>query len=369
MSRHRILTGIDLPLEPSCGSTIWCNDTYPRLSDRFHTTFAALPGSGTWKHRFEETVPLASQKAPYGPGFERYADSLTSEVAQLLTRAEPDLIHAQHLGFGLALAFARAAGAIPLISIAHGTDIIVATEIGQARTVLHEIVAASTAVAVPNQAMADQVNTLTGNLYADRLVTVPWGIPLPAAPTTEPTTGSVLRLLHAGRLDDNKSTITAIDALAATREPHHLTVIGSGPELPALQARVQHHGLAHRVTFEPFAPRADLWARFRAFDAFVFTTRTLEAYGLVAIEAQAHGLPILYSDVPGLGATLGHGGLSYPPGDSHALAAVIDCVAANPHLRPILRQSAADNSRQHDIAATADRLGALSDTVIGATRA
>ncbi|MGP3684481.1 glycosyltransferase family 4 protein [Streptomyces sp. IBSNAI002] len=369
MKRHRILTGIDLPLEPSCGSTIWCNDTYPRLTNYFHTTFAALAGSGTWKHSFEETIDLASPKAPYGPAFEQYADALTREVAQILTRAEPDLIHAQHLGFGLALAFARAAGAVPVISIAHGTDIIAATESDQARAVLNEIVAASTAVAVPNQAMAGQVNTLTSNRYADRLVTIPWGIPLPSSPTATPTTGSGLRLLHAGRLDGNKSTITAIDALAATREPHHLTVIGSGPELPALQARVQHHSIAHSVTFEPFAPRDDLWARFRAYDAFVFTTRTLEAYGLVAIEAQAHGLPVLYSDVPGLGSTLGHGGLSYPPGDSQALAAVIDCLAANPHLRQVLHQSAVDNSRRHSITATADRLGALSDTVIGAARA
>jgi hypothetical protein len=48
MTRPRILTGIDLPLEPSCGSTIWCSDVYQRLAADFHTTFLALAGSNVW---------------------------------------------------------------------------------------------------------------------------------------------------------------------------------------------------------------------------------------------------------------------------------------------------------------------------------
>ncbi|MER6912632.1 hypothetical protein ABT354_13260 [Streptomyces sp. NPDC000594] len=47
-----------------------------------------------------------------------------------------------------------------------------------------------------------------------------------------------LRLLHAGRLDANKSTVTAIDALAHITT-HHTLTIGSGPELPALTARTR----------------------------------------------------------------------------------------------------------------------------------
>lgn len=365
MTRARILTGIDLPLEPSCGSTIWCSDVYHRLAADFHTTFLALPGSGVWRHSFEETTDLGAAKQPYGPHFPRYAEELTDEVARLVRDRRPDLIHAQHLGFGLALAFARAAGRVPLISVAHGTDVIAAAENGQAREALTEIVTASTAVAVPNAAMAEQVNTLTEGRFADRLVTVPWGLPLPDRPTAQSGAGGRLRLLHAGRLDANKSTVTAIEAMALTSGEHNLTVIGSGSELPHLISRTADLGLTHRVRFEPFMPREGLWRRFADFDAFVFTTRQLEAFGLVAVEAQAHGLPVVYGDLPGLRQTLGAGALAYQPGDAGALAASVDQLAEDPGLRRTLSIAAAVSARRHDIRTTAAHLRNLSKTVLG----
>ncbi|MFF3137683.1 glycosyltransferase family 4 protein [Streptomyces mirabilis] len=369
MTRLRLITGIDLALEPSCGSTIWASDVYQRLSPSFQATFLALPGSGTWKHDFEQTLTLTATKAPYGPQFDTYAAELTCEVTEILRARRPDVIHAQHLGFGLSLAFARAAGSTPLISIAHGTDVIAAADSEQARAVLVEIVTASAAVAVPNAAMADQVNALTGGRFTDRLVIIPWGIPLPAAPTADSTSAHRLRLLHAGRLDHNKATVTAIEALALTRHDHHLTVIGSGSELPTLTARAAELGLTGRVEFIPFLPRKDLWARFADFDALLFTTRQLEAFGLVAVEAQAHGLPVLFSDLPGLRDTLGSGALLYPTGDPHALAAVIGQLAEAPERRRALRTAAAANARRYDIATTAKHLHALTTRVMGAAHA
>ncbi|MFB7273548.1 glycosyltransferase family 4 protein [Streptomyces sp. NPDC056244] len=366
MTRPLIMTGIDLPLEPSCGSTIWCNDVYQRLAPDFRTTFLALPGSGGWQHSFEETTDLAAAKRPYGPEFAQYAEKLTEEVERLVRERRPDLIHAEHLGFGLALAFARAAGSIPLISVAHGTDVIAAAENHQARDALIEIVNASTAVAVPNAAMADQVNALTEGKFTDRLITVPWGIPIPDHPPVRPSSGRRLRLLHAGQLDPNKSTATAIEAMALTRDEHHLTVIGSGGELPGLMARTGELGLTLRIRFEAFMPREELWQRFADFDAFLFTTKQLEAFGLVAVEAQAHGLPVVYCDLPGLRHTLGAGALAYPPGDAAALAACVDQLADDPELRRTLGAAAATSARRHDINTTTAHLRELSKTVMGA---
>lgn len=369
MTRPRILTGIDLPLEASCGSTIWCSDVYQQLSRGYHTTFLALPGSGVWKHGFEHTVSLTAEKAPYGPDFDRYVEELTGEVEQIRRTWPADLVHAQHLGFGLALAFSRTAGNTPMISVVHGTDVIAAAENERAHAALVEIVTASAAVAVPNSAMADQLNALTEERFSDRLITIPWGIPLPAAPTVRPSGDRRLRFLHAGRLDSNKSTVTAVEAMAHTREEHDLTVIGSGSELAALTALTAELGLTDRVRFEPFLPRGELWRRFADFDAFLFTTKKLEAFGLVAVEAQAHGLPVVYGDLPGLRETLGAGARPYPPGDPAALAAVIDQLAAAPLTRRALSTAAADNARRHDIATTTQRLHQLSTTVMGAAHA
>ncbi|MEU8889862.1 glycosyltransferase family 4 protein [Streptomyces sp. NPDC048442] len=365
MNRPRLLTGIDLPLEPSCGSTIWCSDVYQQLAPDLHTTFLSLPGSGAWQHGFEATAALTAGKQPYGPHFDRYADELTAEVGALVRSLSPDLLHAQHLGFGLALALARSAGSIPLVSIAHGTDVIAAAENLQALRTMVEIMDASTAVAVPNTALADQINALTQHQFADRLTIVPWGIPLPASPTARPTADHRLRLLHAGRLDANKSTITAIDAMALTAREHHLTIIGSGPELRALRARADELGLAERLRFEPFLPREDLWERFADFDALLSTTKQLEAFGLVAVEAQAHGLLVVYGDLPGLRHTLGTGALPYTPGDAASLAACLDQLANDPALRRTLSEGAAASARQHDLHTTAARLRDLSTKAMG----
>ncbi|MFJ5734000.1 glycosyltransferase family 4 protein [Streptomyces microflavus] len=368
MRRPLILTGIDLPLEPSCGSTIWCSDVYTRLMGHgYDTVFAHLPGSGTWQHGFPATAELGVRKAPYGPGFDAYADALTDEVRGLIRAWRPDLIHAQHLGFGLALALARAAGEVPMLSVAHGTDVIAATQHEQARAVLREIVDASMSVVVPNAAMATEVDRLTGGRHTARLVIVPWGVPLPAAPTAHPRAGNRLHLVHAGRLDANKSTVTAIEALARTTG-HRLTVIGAGSERETLTRLATELGVADRVAFEPFLPRQDLFKRFADFDALLFTTRTLEAYGLVAVEAQAHGLPVLFSDLPGLATTLGAGGLSFPPGDPGALASLIDHLAAAPATRQVLHRDAVANARTHDIDHTAAHLAALSHTAREGTR-
>ncbi|MGW6586347.1 glycosyltransferase [Streptomyces globisporus] len=69
--------------------------------------------------------------------------------------------------------------------------------------------------------------------------------------------------------------------------PHR---VGKGPLREHLQQRVVELGLRERVRFERHMSRADLWSRLPRFEAVVFTTKGLEAFGLVLIEAQAHGL-------------------------------------------------------------------------------
>ncbi len=368
MNRMQITTGIDLPLEPSCGSMIFCSDLYGEMADRARTTFLALPPADpTWQHGFEETVLATAAKAPYGPGFPAYVDALTTEVRRHLDQARPDAIHAQHLGFGLALAFVRAAHGVPVVAIAHGTDVIAAEADPLARDVLTEIVAGATAVVAPNTALAERIGDLTGHRYNDKTALVPWGIPLArAARPLRPTRTHTLRLLHAGRLDANKCTRTAIEAMALTRDRHELTVIGSGPEQDALRQRTRDLGLSDRVRFAPFQPRQTLWGRFADFDGFLFTTSGLEAFGLVAIEAQAHGLPVIYSDVTGMTQTLGAAGLPYTPGDAAQLAQAIDKLAADHSLRAGLSTAGLANASCYDIVHSARRLTDVTRDAIGA---
>ncbi|MEU9181829.1 glycosyltransferase family 4 protein [Streptomyces sp. NPDC048550] len=356
-----ILTGINRTAEPSSGSMILANDLYHAMPET-HTTFLGRePVDQAWSAAFDQLITLSTTKQPQGPDFDPYVDELTREVGALLEKTRPDAIHAQYLGFALSLAFTRTAGSVPIISIAHGPDVMAAERNERERETLHEVAAASAAIVAPTSALADRIDRLTGRRFTDRLTVIPWGIPLRDARGRDQTlTGTgPLSLVHAGRLDDNKSTITAIEALSLTDHPHHLTVIGQGTLREQLKQRAIELGLRDRVQLDPFLPRAELWRRLPNFDAFVFTTRGLEAFGLILIEAQAHGLPVAYSDLPGVREILGSAGVPYTPGDPRSLAEALDELGRDFHRRKALTKAALNNARRYDITATGRRLREL----------
>jgi len=353
-----ILTGINRPSAPSSGSMILVNDLYGAMPE-IHTTFLGRePVVPAWKATFDQLITLSTTKRPLGPDFAPYMAELTREIGALIEKIQPDAIHAQYLGFALSLAFTRTAGNIPIISIAHGPDVMAAERSAWECAAMYEVAAASAAIVAPTPALAERIDRLTGRRCTDRLTVIPWGIPVDDARVRDqpPTESGPLSLVHAGRLDDNKSTITAIEALACTDEPHRLTVIGDGRLRGHLEQRVAELGLQDRVQFEPFLPRADLWRRLPNFDAFVFTTRGLEAFGLVLIEAHAHGLPVVYSDLPGVREILGRAGVPYAPGDPRSLALVLDEMGRDFHLRKALNKAALNNARRYDITTTGRRL-------------
>ena len=361
-----ILTGINRSAAPSSGSMVLVNDLYGAMPE-IHTTFLGrTPVDQAWEAAFDQLITLSTTKRPHGPDFAPYVDELTREVGALVEKIQPNAIHAQYLGLALSLAFARTAGNIPIIAIAHGPDVMVAERSASEREAMNEVAAASAAIVAPTSALADRIDRLAGRRFTDRLTVIPWGIPLSdARARDQPPTGTgPLSLVHAGRLDDNKSTITAVEALALTDQPHHLTVIGEGVLREHLEQRAIELRLRDRVHFDPFLPRAELWRRLPDFDAFVFTTRGLEAFGLVLIEAQAHGLPVAYSDLPGVGDILGSAGVPYTPGDPRSLAIALDEMGRDSHRRMALSKAALHNAHRYDITTTGRQLRELTLRVI-----
>ncbi|MFI9358605.1 glycosyltransferase family 4 protein [Streptomyces lydicus] len=356
-----ILTGINRTSSPSSGSMILVNDLYGTMPETRTTFLGRPPVDQDWKTAFDRLITLSTTKRPHGPDFDPYVDELTREVGSLIERIQPDAIHAQYLGFALSLALARTAGSIPIIAIAHGPDVMAAERSAAEREAMNEVAAASAAIVAPTSALAERIDPLTGRRFTDRLAVIPWGIRLSDARIRDqpPTGTGPLSLVHAGRLDDNKSTITAIEALTLTDQPHHLTVIGKGTLREQLERRALELGLQDRVHFDPFLPRAELWRRLPNFDAFVFTTRDLEAFGLVLIEAQAHGLPVAYSDLPGVREILGSTGVPYTPSDPHSLAAALNEMGRDFHWRKAMTKAALHNARRYDITATGRQLREL----------
>jgi len=337
---------------------ILCSDLYRELAADVQITFVGLTNDEPeWDHGFKDIVECKVEKASYGPQYENYVAELTEVIQDVLHRKRPSILHAQHLGFGLSVAFCRAKRSQPLISFAHGTDVIEASASAQALAVLCEVVSHSLEVICPTQSLLEEVQSLTDNRWNDRLQVIPWGIPLERVSSQhKPSNSPILNLLYAGRLDSNKSVVTAIDALPLTRLPHHLTIIGQGDQLLELRQQSARLGLTQRVEFQPFLDRAELWRRFQHFDALLFTTGGLEAFGLVGIEAQAHGVPVIYSDVGGLRETIGSSGLSYAPCDARELAQLIDLISSDTSLRVKLHNESLLNARKYDSHVTAQKV-------------
>jgi len=96
-------------------------------------------------------------------------------------------------------------------------------------------------------------------------------------------------------------------------------IVGGGPELGALRARVEAQGVAEAFTFIGY--QDDVAQRLKDADIFVLPSRS-EAFPNAVLEAMAASLPIVASAVGGVLELIedGRTGLLIAPGDPHALA-------------------------------------------------
>ncbi len=101
---------------------------------------------------------------------------------------------------------------------------------------------------------------------------------------------------NVGRLCEQKNQGFLLEVLASLlpRVPESLLLlVGEGEDLPALRERAKALGLEERVIFYGVTDQVErlLWAM----DCFAFPSR-FEGLGIVAVEAQAAGLPTLCSE-------------------------------------------------------------------------
>ena len=103
--------------------------------------------------------------------------------------------------------------------------------------------------------------------------------------------GPEMRLLVMGRLVPDKGIGNALSALGSLRGfPWSLDIVGDGPCRSALEQQMHELGLGARVRFHGIQPNpAKYYSRA---DLLLFPSRS-ESFGLVVVEAMAHGVPTL----------------------------------------------------------------------------
>jgi D-inositol-3-phosphate glycosyltransferase len=162
-----------------------------------------------------------------------------------------------------------------------------------------------------------------------------------------------------------------VEALAHLPGDVRLVVVGgpsgSGLERPeALAHLAGRRGVADRVSFLPPVAQSDLAAWYVAADVVCVPSHS-ESFGLVALEAQACGTPVVAAAVGGLTTAVvdgvtgllvnGHAPVHY----ARALRTLLD----DPVLRTTMAAKAAVHAAGFSWEVTADRLLATYDVAVG----
>jgi len=277
-----------------------------------------------------EGVPVFDfQRQPRDP---RFLLSLASQLRQL----KPDIVHTQCAWSlpqqTLAVKLGGVRGLVLTIHSHYGS----AGSIASWRRLLgrklsHRWINATVGV---SRAVSSWSDAWLG-LSPGSVLTIPNGVDISRFSVREDETGRARALknlpsgkpllLSVGNLTEQKDQFTLLRAVAQLRDNGlHATCLlaGTGPLLPNLQALAEELGIQGLVHF--LGARGDIPDLMAAADVFVLSS-IREGFSLVVAEAHAAGLPVVATNVGGIGEIVRDGlsGYLVEPRDPSRMAEVI----------------------------------------------
>ena len=213
----------------------------------------------------------------------------------------------------------------------------------------------------------DRVKELVPADMHDRVHRIPHGIDVgsigcSAAVHREPM------VMMAGRLVEKKGTPVLLKALALLRDagrPVPCTILGDGPERPAIERLIGELGIGNLVRLHGWASPGTVrgWmtqASVLAVPSIIARDGDRDGLPNVILEAAAAGLPVVASDVGGIRDFImmdGFCGLLVPPGDPQALADAITRLLDDSGLRQkLVEQAQVTLKTEYDAEVNAVRL-------------
>jgi len=173
---------------------------------------------------------------------------------------------------------------------------------------------------------------------------------------------------HVGRLKRYKATDHLLRAARLLKErgvKFTAVVVGDGDDKPRLQGLAAKLGLGEQVRFAGFVPEAEKvnWYR-RA--AVLAENSVKEGWGLIVMEANACGTPVVVADSAGLrdSSRDGVNGLVYKYGDVPALAEKLEKLLSDEALRNRLGQQAIAWAKQWTWDGAADAMEKAAEAAI-----
>ncbi|HKU63247.1 MAG TPA: glycosyltransferase family 4 protein [Gemmatimonadales bacterium] len=143
----------------------------------------------------------------------------------------------------------------------------------------------------------------------DRIVTVHNGMPDVASDLRADPTRTPPRIVMVARFEPQKDHATLIRALGGlAAQPWELDLIGEGPGMPDIRALASELGIGDRIRF--LGQRMDV-QRLLAQAQVATLITNWEGLPLSILEAMRAGLPVVASDVGGIGETIREGETGY----------------------------------------------------------
>jgi len=281
------------------GAQSYVRDLLPGLVQRFDVTVAAY-GPG----------PLRDAVRAAGADFValrhvRRAISARDalgliELLRLCRRLRPDVLHANSSKAGVLGRLAGALARVPVrVFTVHGwafkaTSGIAAQLYLWCDRAMRPLTTAIVCVSETELRAGLAARTCT----AEQTVVIRNGVEVERAGVRRHEAVSPVEVVSVGRLAEPKDFATLVEACGLlSGASFRLSILGDGPERPAIEAAVRTAGLESVVALR--GEVADVPQRLAEADIFVLSS-TSEGLPISVLEAMAAGLPIVASDVGGL---------------------------------------------------------------------
>lgn len=263
----------------------------------------------------------------------------------LSTHEKPHVIHAHDWLTLDAGTYAKQLSGVPLVAHVHATEFDRSGG-GYGNPFIHEVEQHGLLMADRIIAVSDYTKRLIMKTYhipEDKIDVVHNSFTYESLSAAEHVSYRYLDMLHSdgiaivaavGRLTLQKGLMQFLDAAAKAYYRYNrlaFVVAGSGEQRDELIARAAELGVAEQVIFTGFVRGAAWRQLYEVADMFVMSSIS-EPFGITALEAAAHGTPVIMTRQAGVAEVLTHS-LKYDYWDTDRLADIMVNVASSQGLR------------------------------------
>lgn len=258
-----------------------------------------------------------------------YDLALATKMAQVAKREKLDLLHVHYAvphAVCAYLAKQMVGGSVQVVTTLHGTDITVLGQDESLKDLIRLGINESDAVTAVSQDLINETRRvlditapidLTYN-FVDKRVYYPRDV---TGMRNDFAAPDEKILMHISNFRPVKRVSDVVDIFDKVNRkvPSRLLLVGEGPELPKIQAKIAEMGLEERVRF---MGKQDDIAQVISLADLLLLPSEKESFGLVALEAMACGVPTVGSQAGGIPELVQHGqtGFLAPIGDTDTMS-------------------------------------------------